>query len=89
MLNNIIHPHKKIRGTLYLSLFKSSGLVHSLASRFCLLLAFYAGLFVSLSLTQVADNAVSCTLTLKSSDCAVQRFVFTYFNCRHIIASFP
>lgn len=66
----------------------SLGLVHPLARRFRLLLAFDARLFISLFLAEVADNAVSGTLTLKTSECAVQRFVFTDSYSRHIFASF-
>lgn len=64
------------------------GLVHSLTSRFCLFLTLYARLLVSLSFAEVTDNTVSCAFTLKTSQRTVQRFVFTYSDCRHILASF-
>jgi len=62
-------------------------LILALASGFCLLLALYAGLLIALSLTEFSENTRSLTLSLKSAESAVQRFVFFYSYFCHIYPS--
>ena len=56
----------------------------SLTSSFGLLLTLYAGLFVMFSLTEFCEYTASCTLSLKSSECAVKRFIILDFNFCHL-----
>ena len=57
----------------------------SLSCSLCFLLTLYAGLFVMFTLSDFSHDACACTLTLKSSKSAFQRFVFAYSNFRHFL----
>ena len=61
--------------------------VFTFTSSFRLFLSLYRGFLVMLSLTYFLDNAVTRCLTLKSSECAVKRFIFFNFYLTHSIPS--
>ena len=58
-------------------------LIFSLASCFRLLLALYAGLLIMLSLAKLGKCAVTCSSSLKATECAVQRLAFLYSDLCH------
>ena len=59
-------------------------LVLTLSCRFGLLLTLYAGLFIMLSLTKLGENAGLHALTLKTTQCAVKRFIFLDSDFSHL-----
>lgn len=78
---------------LFLSLFVRENyklaLVLALASCFRLLLALYAGLLVMFSLAKFSEYAGSCTLSLKTTERAVQCFVFFNSDLCHLYSLPP
>jgi len=52
-----------------------------------LLLALYAGLFIALAFTKLAENSASGALSLESADSAIQGFVFFNFYFCHFYPS--
>ena len=58
--------------------------IASLSSRLGLFLTSDRGLFVMLFTAQITDDTVAGALSLKTAQCAIQTFVFTNFNGRHI-----
>ena len=74
---NILKFLCKIQKTLTL-------FVLTLTSSFRLLFTLYRRLFISFSLTNFGDNAASCTLLLKSSECAFKRFVILNTDFSHL-----
>ncbi len=57
----------------------------ALSCSFRLLLAFNAGLFVMLSLSELREYTASCTLSLKSAECAVYRFIILNNDFCHLV----
>ena len=58
--------------------------VLALTSSFRLLFTLYRRLLVCLSLTNLSDNAGSCTLLLEPSECAFQRFIVLDSDFSHL-----
>ena len=54
-------------------------------SSFCLLLTANAWFFVLFLFTKVTDDTVASATTLESTQCAIQCFVFTNFDCCHVL----
>lgn len=63
---------------------KCSLLKLAFTSSFGLLFALYAGFFVMLSFTKLGEYTASCTLSFKSSQRTVKRFIVLDFNFCHI-----
>ena len=61
-------------------------LVLSLACSLRLLLTLYAGLFIVLSLTKLGKDTRTSTLTLKTTERAVQGLALFHFNFCHLFS---
>ena len=64
-------------------------LILALSCSLRLLLALYAGLFVAFSLAELCQGPRACDLTLKATECAVQRLAFLDSNFCHFLSLPP